>query len=147
MKKLLFSIFAAALALTGTAANLDVNGDFAKIDSKTKLPLYWKKNVWSGYKPFADAEVVKEDGKNVLHVFNVKSKKGYGLSCSQNFAAEAGDTVTVTAQVKGKGSGSFGLQFRDEKRNHRGRHRPTDFQHRITFLLQRASLIRISACV
>ena len=42
MKKLLFLLFATALTLTGNGASLDINGDFAKLDKKTKLPMFWR---------------------------------------------------------------------------------------------------------
>lgn len=113
-------MLAAVAALTVNAADLNINGDFTKLDKKTNLPSFWRVNTWPGYKPFAQVEVVKVEGKNVLHVYNVKSPKGFGLSCTRNIPAEAGDIITVTAQVKGKGSGSFGLQFRDARRSHRG---------------------------
>ena len=120
MKKILSVLSSVLITLLCGAANLEVNGDFAKTDKKSNMPSNWRINTWSGYKPYANAEVIKLDNKNVLHVYNVKSAKGFGLSCASNFPASAGDIVTVTAQVKGQGSGSFGLQFRNGKRSHIG---------------------------
>ncbi len=120
MKKLLFVLSALSTLFLCQGATLDVNGSFAKVVKKTGLPAYWQLNRWKGYQPLAKWELLTEKTGKVLHVFEVKGKSGFGLHCNRYFEAAAGDEIVISAEVKGKGSGSFGLQLRDAKGNHRG---------------------------
>ena len=120
MKKLLFVLSALFTLFLCHGATLDVNGSFAKVVKKTGLPAYWQLNRWKGYQPLAKWELLTEKTGKVLHVFEVKGKSGFGLHCNRYFEAAAGDEIVISAEVKGKGSGSFGLQLRDAKGNHRG---------------------------
>ncbi|MBR7144457.1 MAG: family 16 glycosylhydrolase [Lentisphaeria bacterium] len=119
MKKTFFMLSALLAVFFCSGAALDIDGSFTKFN-KNGSPASWRMNVWSGYKPFSSSEIIKDTDGNILHIFNVKSAKGFGWASTKNIEASAGDTVIITAQVKGKGSGHFGLQFRDGKRNHIG---------------------------
>ena len=120
MKKFLSALGAAFALILCQGATLEVNGSFAKVEKKTGLPTYWKLNTWKGYQPLAKCELLTEKSGKVLHVFDVKGKSGFGLHCNRYFDAAAGDEIIISAEVKGKGSGAFGLQLRDAQGNHRG---------------------------
>lgn len=109
------SLLFCAVFLHGGA--LEVNGNFARLD-KTGKPVNWRVNQWAGYKPFAKYEVVEEAGRKVLHISNVTARSGFGWFYGKQFKAVAGDTINVSARVRGKGTANFGLQFRDAKGNY-----------------------------
>ena len=111
----ILSLLLGAALLHGGA--LEVNGNFAKLD-KTGKPVNWRVNQWAGYKPLAKSEVISEDGRKVLHISDVTARSGFGWFYGKTFKAVAGDTVNVSAKVRGKGSARFGLQFRDAKGNY-----------------------------
>lgn len=74
---------------------------------------------WVNYKPHPKVEVTAPEGESkVLHVSEVKGKRGTELYHSKPIPATAGDTVTVTAQIKGQGIATFGIQLRDAKNNY-----------------------------
>jgi len=108
MKHLL--MFAAVLAAgIVSAQEFNIKGDFAKTD-KAGIPVGWYNNVWGGYQPAPKYEVIAEGETKVLHVSEVKGKYGFSLSSSARQPAVAGDTIVVTARVKGTGRVTFGLQ-------------------------------------
>ena len=119
MKKTL-SVFAAVIfAFAALAAEQNVNGGFEKVNAKTGRPVNWNFNNWVHYKPHPKVEVTAPEGESkVLHVSEVKGKRGTELYHSKPIPATAGDTVTVTAQIKGQGIVTFGIQLRDAKNNY-----------------------------
>ena len=111
-------IAAAALlsVLSLTAGEIPLKGDFAALQ-KDKYPVGWYNNTWGGYLPAPKFEIVKEKDFNAVHFTEINGKSGFGWSSKARPAAKAGDTVRVTAKVKGTGKAWFGLQsFTDKGR-------------------------------
>ena len=71
----------------------------------------WRLNPWSGYKPLPKMEK-GEDG--TLHVYEVKGKSGFGIISRTRIKAKAGETLKLTALVKGKGKMFLQPQYYDE---------------------------------
>ena len=121
MKKTILTLAAVFFAIANQAAELDINGGFDKVNAKTGRPANWNFNNWVLYRPFPKVQVTApENESKVLHISDVKGQRGTELCFSKPFPAVAGDTITVTAQVKGKGSAVFGIQLRDAKNNFTG---------------------------
>lgn len=74
----------------------------------------WRLNSWAGYQPKAKLEK-SEDGS--LHLFQAAAKHGAGVDSKGRIRVKAGDTVKLTAQVKGKGRMSVNLRCYDERGN------------------------------
>ena len=118
MKKILMTVLCAAAVFAVRAETLDINGNFEKINAKTKRPSNWYFNSWKLYKPLPKVEVIAEGESKVLHISDIQGKRGTELYYAKPFPAVAGDTVTVKARVKGQGIVTFGIQFRDDKNNY-----------------------------
>ena len=121
MKKLFLAVICAAAVFALRSETLEINGKFENVNKKTGRPANWNLNSWVHYKPAPKIEVTAAEGESaVLHMSDIKGKRGAELFCATPIPAAAGDTVTITAQIKGKGKLSFGLQLRDEKNNYLG---------------------------
>ena len=121
MKKLFMAVLCAAAVLALSAETLEINGKFEKVNKKTGRPANWNLNSWVHYKPAPKIEVIAAEGESaVLHISEIKGKRGAEIYCSTPIPAVAGDTITITAQIKGSGKAVFGLQLRDEKNNYLG---------------------------
>ncbi|MBQ9338515.1 MAG: family 16 glycosylhydrolase [Lentisphaeria bacterium] len=96
MKKWILTLGAAALALAASGVEL--------------APKSWYLNPWTGYQPKAKLEIDKD---GTLHVSEVKAKYGFGMISGTRIKAKAGDTVKLTAMIKGKGTMFFQLQYYD----------------------------------
>ena len=94
MKKWMLVLSAAALTLAASAVELK--------------PKSWYLNPWAGYQPKAKLELDKD---GTFHISDVKAKYGFGLISGTRIPAKAGDTVKLTAMVKGKGTMFFQLQY------------------------------------
>ncbi len=71
----------------------------------------WRLNSWAGYQPKAKLEEGK-DGS--LHLFRAAAQHGAGLDSKVRIKVKAGDTVKLTAKVKGKGTMTVQLRCYDE---------------------------------
>ncbi|MBO4647779.1 MAG: family 16 glycosylhydrolase [Lentisphaeria bacterium] len=69
----------------------------------------WYLNAWVGYKPNPKVEK-SADG---LHVYDVKGKSGFAIMSRTRIKAKAGETLKLTALVKGKGKMFLQPQFYD----------------------------------
>jgi len=96
--------------MTGLAAALDVKGDFAQVGTNGK-PAGWDQNGWEGYRPFAKFEVIDDAGAKALHIYDVTADYGFGWKSGTYITCKSGDTLLISATVKGKGSLSFQLQY------------------------------------
>jgi len=67
----------------------------------------WSANRWDGYQPWAKHELM--DG--VLHIYDVESKHGFGWRSHRLYEAQSGDSVQISAKVKGRGTVAFQLQY------------------------------------
>lgn len=105
-------IFGCAFAalLPCAAATVDVKGDFALIGTNGR-PVGWERNEWEGYRPFAKSEVIDDAGAKVLHIYDVTAGYGFGWKSGTYIKCKSGDTLFVSATVKGKGCLSFQLQY------------------------------------
>ena len=117
MKKILAAVVCVLAVFAVQAEVLDINGSFEKINAKTKRPANWYFNNWQLYKPQPKVDLIAgaEGESKVLHISDIQGKRGTELYYSKPFPAVAGDTITIQAQVKGKGTAIFGIQFRDDK--------------------------------
>ena len=121
MKKYVLALFAAAIALASQADPFEVNGKFEKINKKTGRPVSWNFNAWNNYKPHPKVEVITAEGESAtMHIFDIQGKRGTELYFAKPQPALPGDTITITAKIKGKGTVTFGIQLRDEKNNYLG---------------------------
>ncbi len=69
----------------------------------------WRLNTWSGYKPLP--KVKYDAAEKALHIFDGKGPRGFGVAnYSRRLESIAGDTVKITAAVKGKGRFSVSTQ-------------------------------------
>lgn len=111
MKKLTLCLAAVLGAMfTLSAAELNVNGAFDKINPKTKLPTGWFFNAWPGFKPQPAFKLVKDGKVNALEFTKPNQKSGFGFNYGPTFNAKKGQTITVTARVKGSGKMFLALQ-------------------------------------
>jgi hypothetical protein len=116
MIKMLFTMLGAAL-MSGAmvAESIEVNGDFQKLDSSSRVQ-WWSRNTWDGFKPYAKAEFKESDGKKVLHISEVTAKYGAGWRCEKLIPAQAGDEIIITARVRGRGSCDWQLNYMDAQK-------------------------------
>ena len=69
----------------------------------------WYLNTWYGYMP----KPKLEKGPEGLHVYDVQGKSGFGMISRTRIKAKAGETLKLTALVKGKGKMNLQPQFYD----------------------------------
>ena len=89
-------LFAAAVLFT-------LNSEAAELPGSV-----WYLNRWKGYHPLPKLEKA-EDG--TIHVAGVEGEYGFGIIARPRIKAKAGDTIKLTAQVKGKGKMFLQLQY------------------------------------
>ncbi len=109
MTKNMVSILIAAAGTMLSAAELNISGNFARLQT-SGFPHDWYLNGYAGYKPEPKFDSVAENGLRILHFSDIKGKSGFGVSSRKPFACTAGNKVVVTAKVKGSGAAWFGLQ-------------------------------------
>ena len=110
MKKNMLSILIAAAGTMLSAAELNVSGNFARLQT-SGFPHDWYLNGYAGYKPEPKFDSVAENGLRILHFSDIKGKSGFGVSSRKPFACSAGNKVVVTAKLKGAGAAWFGLHI------------------------------------
>ncbi len=116
LKKNMISLLIAAAGMTLSAAELDISGNFARLQT-SGFPHDWYLNGSAGYKPAPKFDSAAGNGARILHFSEIKGKSGFGVSSRKPFACIAGNKVVVTAKVKGSGAAWFGLQtFQKDKK-------------------------------
>ena len=97
MKKLFLAVICAAAVFALRSETLEINGKFENVNKKTGRPANWNLNSWVHYKPAPKIEVTAAEGESaVLHISDIKGKRGAELFCATPIPAAAGDTVTIT---------------------------------------------------
>ena len=89
MKKNMLSILIAAAGTMLSAAELNVSGNFARLQT-SGFPHDWYLNGYAGYKPEPKFDSVAENGLRILHFSDIKGKSGFGVSSRKPFACSAG---------------------------------------------------------
>ncbi len=102
MKKLVLTAAVLTAAVSLTAADLKINGDFKGSKIGNEAPAGWAKNFPKD-KDIGATSVVKGE-KDGAFAIQIKTTKKVTPFYSGPFNAVAGDTVKITAKVKGKGS-------------------------------------------
>lgn len=110
MKKISLGLAVVLGAFALCAAEVKINSAFTNVNPKTNIPAHWFLNAWSGYKPAPAIKVIKDGNVAALEFSNIKSKHGFGFNSANYFPCKKGQTLTVTARVKGKGKAFFQLQ-------------------------------------
>ena len=101
MKKLVLTVTALTAVVSLSAADLKINGDFKGSKIGNSAPAGWTKN-FSKDKDIGATSVVKGE-KDGEFAIQVKTTKKVTPFYSGPFNAVAGDTVKISAKVKGKG--------------------------------------------
>ena len=104
MNKFKFSLLALMLA-SGCYLPAAITWDFANVKDRKN----WTFNRWAGFLPHPQMEF--DEKQNALHVFNSKSKAGFGMvNYRDKIAAEAGNKIKISLAVKGNGEISVGIE-------------------------------------
>ncbi len=93
------------------AAGIELNGKFLS-DSPPAAPAGWKLNRWAGYQPLAKLSVEELDGVKAMRISEVNGRAGCGVYAVPLIPVKAGDTLCISARVRGTGKCTFGIEYR-----------------------------------
>ena len=108
MKQLLTALMLCSALLLG-AKEINLYGNFAETQ-KNGLPKGWNFIRAKDYQPLPKFEILRENSANILHFSDIAGKYGFGWESAVRIRAKAGERVTITAKVKGKGRGWFTVE-------------------------------------
>jgi hypothetical protein len=91
----------------------EVNGEFKA--GEEKLLSGWYKHYWKKFRPFSTG-ILKRDAGNILHIYDVKGKKGFNLNSHSCNKAENGDLILFKFNCRGTGGMTVDVGLFDEKR-------------------------------
>ncbi|MBE6370714.1 MAG: glycosyl hydrolase family protein [Lentisphaerae bacterium] len=115
MKTFLFLSLLTSLFM-GLGADEITIMDVSKINPKHHLPTGWYLSKLRGFTPAPKVEFPEENGKKVLHIFDVKGSGGCRFDCYTKHLALKGDKIILYAEVRGTGKGVFTVQAYHQKK-------------------------------